>query len=736
MKKEDFEVIPKLEGMSRPVVTVVFSTDDNYAAPAGVAIQSVLNTISADVFCDVVVLDNSVSEENRKRLKALGEPEKSAVRLCDVSHIAEDAPVHSQFTKATYQRLFIPFLFRTHEKVLYLDSDILIRKDVSELFETQFANECVAAASDVGISEQVCRRARIRFKGRRINWPRYAERHLGVADGDSKNLINSGLLLFNIAACAKDDFSVMSDLDRHVHFGYFHHDQCVATRLFCGRIKHLHLRWNLPAQHQGRPRPIGWLDCEYNEAARDPAMVHFTTQVKPWRKFHLQYEDEFWAVARQTVWFSELSEQRLSESFLRWLRSSDPVPQATCSQEPMFSIIMPVYNRESMVACSLKSIQLQDFTDFEIIVIDDASTDRTVKVVQELAQRDARIKLIQMESNVGPGVARNVGMAQVHGKYIRICDSDDFYPPGVLSMFARRVANEAVDLVVGNQLQWLSRKKRAKWERGPARIDRDVVSGNLMDLPELWTLLPFSRCLFRRKFLEENRIEYPTIRRGEDPTYVVDVITKARSFILIKDPVYLFHARPRDLEFSYDEIRDAYTSHDLIHRKMINAGFEEIAYLFTCFHSPFILSHAKVTEEESLKLSAQLIDIAKQVPPEALDHPHLKHPFLDLTGLTHDLLVTQNSTPEQVAELMKRKMFCGLEHLRRKELNWANRELEKGRRILRRLRVFVGALKFVKWVLFGMSAIYRRSRNRIRRFLREQQQARVDAWRAQQGSPE
>ncbi len=136
--------------------------------------------------------------------------------------------------------------------------------------------------------------------------------------------------------------------------------------------------------------------------------------------------------------------------FLRWLHGSIVVPPATCSSSPLFSIIMPVYNRQSSVADSLKSIRLQDFSNFEVIVIDDASTDRTVDVVTMIAQRDSRIKLIRLQENIGPGPARNIGIEQARGRYIRICDSDDFYPPGALTYFAHNISVSEDDLIAGN----------------------------------------------------------------------------------------------------------------------------------------------------------------------------------------------------------------------------------------------------------------------------------------------
>ena len=705
MNVDDFEVIPPLKKARRVVRTVVFSADDNFAAVAGVAITALFQTVSPDVFCDVVILDNGISEENRAHLLALGDASRSAVRIFDVIHIAADAPVHSLFTKSTYLRLFIPLLFRTHEKVLYLDCDVLVRRDISELFETEFSGECIAASTDLGIAGQMLTRAPIRFKGRRTTWPRYAKRHLGVEGREVKSLINAGVVLFNVPQCAADDFKVMRNLNRHIHFGYFHHDQCVATRLFRGRIKHLHLRWNfLTLNRELLPLP-DWLEREYCETEADPAIVHFVTQIKPWRKFNVLYSGEFWAAARQTVWFQELHEQRLSESFQRWLKRSSVCLPAQRRENPFFSIIVPLYNRADQIERCLKSIQLQGFTDFEIIVIDDASTDGSAGVVEQIACQDARIRLIRLDINIGCAPIRNLGVTEARGKYIRICDSDDFFPPDALSVFADRLAGNEVDVIAGNLIYWISRQRKARHYPGPAKVDRDVQSVDLMELPELWEQIYFHRCAFRRQFLIENRIESPDLRRGADPVFMAEVNAKASSFMLIKDPVYLFHLRQRVGESSFEIMSSSLESHTLVHERMIAAGYAEIAFFFTCFHSPFVTSHEGLTEAQHLQHSARLIELAKRIPLETLDHLYLKHPALDHTGLTHDLLVARNSTPEQVAELIRRNMFCAQKQIRNKEANLLRLKIQNLQWQLRPFRFPLRAYRGLKRRIVGEKAL-------------------------------
>lgn len=99
---------------------------------------------------------------------------------------------------------------------------------------------------------------------------------------------------------------------------------------------------------------------------------------------------------------------------------------------PLVSIITPVYNSEKFLAQTLDSVAAQTYTQWEMLLIDDRSTDGSVRIVTERAAQDSRFKLIQLEENSGSGVARNEGIKQAAGKYVAFLDSDDIWVPDKL----------------------------------------------------------------------------------------------------------------------------------------------------------------------------------------------------------------------------------------------------------------------------------------------------------------
>ena len=108
------------------------------------------------------------------------------------------------------------------------------------------------------------------------------------------------------------------------------------------------------------------------------------------------------------------------------------------------SVIMPAYNRETYIRESIDSVLAQSFTDFELIVVDDGSTDATAAIVESYTDR--RIRLIR-QSNRGVSVARNTGLEAARGQFITFLDSDDLYYPDFLNTLFRLIRSTKTDMV-------------------------------------------------------------------------------------------------------------------------------------------------------------------------------------------------------------------------------------------------------------------------------------------------
>jgi len=120
---------------------------------------------------------------------------------------------------------------------------------------------------------------------------------------------------------------------------------------------------------------------------------------------------------------------------------------------PKLSIIIPVYNSVPYLRQCLDSILTQDFPDWELIIVDDCSSDNSRKIANEYAQKDKRIKLVFHEKNSGPGAARNSGLETATGEFVTFVDSDDWLEKNHYSSLLARQEETRADVVESNLLR-------------------------------------------------------------------------------------------------------------------------------------------------------------------------------------------------------------------------------------------------------------------------------------------
>lgn len=118
----------------------------------------------------------------------------------------------------------------------------------------------------------------------------------------------------------------------------------------------------------------------------------------------------------------------------------------------IFSVVIPLYNKADFIFLTLKSVLEQTELDFEVLIVDDGSSDDGVKIVQTLAERDLRIRLIR-QKNMGVSVARNTGIAQAQGDWIAFLDADDYWHSGYLKAQAAAIKSFPYVDMVASQLR-------------------------------------------------------------------------------------------------------------------------------------------------------------------------------------------------------------------------------------------------------------------------------------------
>ena len=206
-----------------------------------------------------------------------------------------------------------------------------------------------------------------------------------------------------------------------------------------------------------------------------------------------------------------------------------------------FSIIMPVYNAEKVLPVSLESIRAQRFRDFELIFVEDGSSDGTVGVIEEFAaSADFPCHIVSQPRNMGVSAARNRGLAAACGEYLSFVDADDSIEPGALEE-----ASQAIDATGGlvDILGWDWTLGFEKNGRVMRQADYDTplqALKNLMGGTMRWNLWLY---IVRRELLLDHGIRFiDGANMGEDMMVMLKAFSKAEKVVQLHRPLYRYNA--------------------------------------------------------------------------------------------------------------------------------------------------------------------------------------------------
>lgn len=270
-------------------IPIFFAVDDGYSPFLAVAIQSLIDNASAEYTYLIKILNTDISEENKRKIGKY-ERENVDIEFVDLNYyiqkVKDKLYTRDYYSKTTYFRLFLPNLYPQYDKVLYLDSDIVILDDIAKLYNTDMGDNLVAAAPDDVIQSMPV-------------FQDYVEKVVGVAD--SRRYFNAGILLMNLHELRRFKFQekFVYLLDK-IKFAVAQ-DQDYLNRLCKGRVKLLDRTWDR------MPIPDPKIKTE------DVKLVHYNLAFKPWHFEDILYKEFFWMYAQETEYFEDI--QRIKENF-------------------------------------------------------------------------------------------------------------------------------------------------------------------------------------------------------------------------------------------------------------------------------------------------------------------------------------------------------------------------------------------------------------------------------------
>lgn len=210
------------------------------------------------------------------------------------------------------------------------------------------------------------------------------------------------------------------------------------------------------------------------------------------------------------------------------------------------SVIVPVFNAERTLSVCLDSICSQTLREFEVLCVDDGSTDGSAAMLRDYVARDARIRVLT-QVNAGSGVARNRALDAARGEAVVFMDPDDYYPDAdVLAKMVAALEASGMDLVGGVMRRVPESDPRAVRYNDRYRQGMGFPHLGRVVLAEYQSPFRYTCFIYRKAFLDGHAIRFPVWRRFQDPTFLARAFVAAGAFWATDIPVYCYRLPPKD----------------------------------------------------------------------------------------------------------------------------------------------------------------------------------------------
>ena len=295
-------------------IPIFFTIDDKYAPYVSVAISSIIENASKEYNYKIIIIYQELTNENIEKISRLQNDNFKIefVYMKDTLDAITDRVENrlrcDYFTLTIYFRLFIPEMFKEYDKGIYIDSDIVVPGDISELYNFELGDNLIGACPDhsvVDIPEII----------------NYMENAIGV---NRHEYIKSGVLLMNLKKMREEKFDQrFLELLNKYHFDSIAPDQDYLNAMCNGSILYLDECWDA-------------MPIEGKKELDNPKLIHYNLFSKPWCYDNIPYEDYFWKYAKKSDYYNDIvnfkntysDEQKKSDSdcLTVLIKKADTVP--------------------------------------------------------------------------------------------------------------------------------------------------------------------------------------------------------------------------------------------------------------------------------------------------------------------------------------------------------------------------------------------------------------------------
>lgn len=268
------------------------------------------------------------------------------------------------------------------------------------------------------------------------------------------------------------------------------------------------------------------------------------------------------------------------------------------------SIIIPVFNGENSIETSLNSLLNQTYHNFEVIIVDDGSTDCTSKVIESFTEKDSRF-IYLFQENKGVSAARNKGLKNAVGEYICFLDSDDFYEITFLELMLQRITSKSADVCYcGYNLVDPQKKRIQHTLFKEENVLIEYVLGKVAIHTTGW--------MIRKDYIDKYKMIFPEgVSWGEDFEFFFDVLSKTKKITFVKKHLtnYTIEFESNRLsKFSIDKIDKDYKS---IQRIIKRHDIDQNSKLYSAIVNYRLVALIIYRLEEAIKLGLDSYQVIK-----------------------------------------------------------------------------------------------------------------------------
>ena len=305
------------------------------------------------------------------------------------------------------------------------------------------------------------------------------------------------------------------------------------------------------------------------------------------------------------------------------------------------SVIVPCYNAEKFLPKCMKSLQSQTLSEIEIICVNDCSKDTTKELLNEYAQKDARVKPIHFDKNQGQSSARNAGIKIAKGEFISFVDSDDYIEQTMLEKLYNKAKDTQSDMVISNIYLDFE-------DTGEKQLFRDnryytFLSGRTFkptEHPPLISCIGVWDRIYKRELIIDNNLLFPVGLVYEDHLFCIQAYILANKVTVVNEPLYYYRKNAGGSITDNEKKNDNYKFNFLeisrrikkfLREKKVYEIFQK-EYLKYHFFYAMVHQHYITDKEKFKKFFEEMYDLTSENDYEvlnALNHEYLAEHYLE-----------------------------------------------------------------------------------------------------------